>query len=476
MNIDFLKSIIYGQIYADTKTGYTPLDKIIIKKYNATRPFSNKKHICNAPFAALRFDLYGQVLVCCYNKTHVLGNYPGDSIVSVWNGDNAKKLRKHLANNDLTLGCHICRTQLMNNSFFSVKPRCYDHLRPLKKQPVLLEFELDNTCNLECIMCNGETSSMIRKGKPHKPLFKTKYDKNFLAQIKQLLPKIQQANFIGGEPLLIPVYFDIIEEIVRVNPKAKINISTNGTILNDRIKKILEAGNFDISVSIDSIDKGTYEFIRKNADFEKTFSNLKYFHNYCKQNKSYFSIWVCPLTVNRFEIPDIFDYFNKLTIPVYLNSVVDPINLSIASLHDNELQTLKKYYQSFEFKNKTKVTSENYCRFHEFINQINDWILLAEKKRIMRQNVDVENILTIILRNLEEYYCNKFSGEFDNQSHFVIASQKINSVLSHFKNEVILKEILIYLSNFNIMEFAQIIETKSEDFLIEYLNENFYSK
>jgi molybdenum cofactor biosynthesis enzyme MoaA len=449
---------------------YESLDKSIIKKYNASRGDFIKKYICNAPFTALRFDLNGRMLVCCYNQVHVLGYYPTDSILAVWNGEKAEKLRRHVAKNDLSLGCNICCNHLKNNSFFTVKSRLYDHLKPLKKQPVLLEFELDNTCNLECIMCNGEVSSMIRKKEAHPPTFTTKYDKNFLEQLKPFLSKIQLANFIGGEPLLIPMYFDIMEEIIRVNLKAKINISTNGTILNDRIKKLLENGNFDIAISIDSIEKETYELIRKNADFEKTFSNLQYFHDYCKHNGRHISIWVCPLVINRFEIPAIFEFFNKMNIPVYLNEVHNPRYLSISSLEENDLLELKNHYKSFVFTNNSSITYENANRFYEFVKQVDIWIQLSRNNKILFQNKNEEQIMSIILTKLEDYYKIKYAESPEKFRNTINeANVKFIKILSHFNDENMLKNVLFYILNFSTGEIALALETKDVGDILEHI-------
>lgn len=450
------------------KTKYIALDKSIVKKYNASRPFSDKKYICNAPFTSIFFNFYGEALACCLNKTMVLGNYATDTVESIWNSKNAKTLRKHIIKNDLNLGCNTCKAQILSNSFFSVKSRLYDHLTPKRKYPVLLEFELDNTCNLECVMCDGEFSSAIRKNELYKQPFVKKYGKDFIEKIKPVLPKIQQANFVGGEPLLIPAYHDIIEEIIRVNPRAIINMSTNGTILNDKIKKLLGSGNFDISLSIDSVNKATYESIRKNAVFEQTMANLRYFHKYCIEKKRYFGVWVCPLIVNRYEIPEIFEFFNNINVPVYLNDVVSPRKLSIASLQKEELSNLKKHYESYTFSGKTKIYEENQGRFNDFVLQLDEWIISAEKVELLSKEMDLKEIRDLIIKNLEQFYTKKFSGTNDEfQFFFNQAKQKVSKILATENN--FSKDTLIFLMNSDVDELSEFLETKTAEFIIGYI-------
>ena len=66
-----------------------------------------------------------------------------------------------------------------------------------------------------------------------------------------------ETDFLGGEPFLVSVYRRIWQVIGRVNPKTKVCILTNATILDDGIKTLLEGMNCWIHVSIDSFHKQT---------------------------------------------------------------------------------------------------------------------------------------------------------------------------------------------------------------------------
>jgi MoaA/NifB/PqqE/SkfB family radical SAM enzyme len=447
------------------------IPKRILRRYNDTRQKEHRRFICNAPFTSLRFNLKGQVLVCCYNRTYVLGNYPFDSLKAIWEGDKLKELQRNIKERKLNLGCQICREQIVNEYFSSVKTKLYDDLMPIKDFPLLLEFELENTCNLECIMCNGEVSSKIREKEGNNSISKKIYDRRFLEIIKPYLSNIQRANFIGGEPFLIPMYYEIVNEILTVNSGAIIHFSTNGTILNDRIRILLEKGNFEISMSVDSINKQTYEEIRRNASFELTFFNLKYFHDYCKRKNTNFCIWVCPLTVNRFEIPEIFEYFNRMNVSVYLNSVMDPQNLRIANLEMEELERLKNYYKSFVFISKTKVSLGNHSRFNDFVNQIDEYI--EDKKNILeflKDYQDIEQIRSFMMSKLEPYVkeCNEELSinlilDYDE------VNEKINEILRVFNDIGSLHEILVSFNYYATEEIVHFFKENSKHIICEYL-------
>ena len=113
--------------------------------------------------------------------------------------------------------------------------------------------------NLECIMCYGNFSSSIRKNREKLPSTPTVYDEKFLESLDPIIPDLKYVKFLGGEPFLINIYYEVWERIIECNPNCLIDVQTNGTILNDRVKDILERGNFRIGVSLDSLKKETYE-------------------------------------------------------------------------------------------------------------------------------------------------------------------------------------------------------------------------
>ena len=111
--------------------------------------------------------------------------------------------------------------------------------------PRVMEFELSNECNLECQMCNGNVSSSIRKRKDKLPPLPNPYDDAFVQQLEPYLPHLKEAKFYGGEPFLIPVYFQIWDKLAEVNPGCTIFLITNGTHWNNKIKSLVEKLNLD---------------------------------------------------------------------------------------------------------------------------------------------------------------------------------------------------------------------------------------
>ena len=63
------------------------------------------------------------------------------------------------------------------------------------------------------------------------------------------MPHLEEMKFLGGEPFMIGIYYDIWGEVARVNPGVKIRITTNATTLNPRTKTLLEKMGAGVEVT-----------------------------------------------------------------------------------------------------------------------------------------------------------------------------------------------------------------------------------
>jgi hypothetical protein len=133
----------------------------IISEYNAARgkPLSNT--ICHAPFSNMYFNVHGDCAPCWLTFISP-DSYPAKSIREIWFGEKYQNLRKHLLEYDLTHKCNVCLKNLHVGNYTSVLAKAYD-VNPIQEYPSMMELEIENTCNLECVMCIGELSSAIRK-------------------------------------------------------------------------------------------------------------------------------------------------------------------------------------------------------------------------------------------------------------------------------------------------------------------------
>ena len=376
----------------------------IIAAFNATRKIRNAI-LCYAPFVSMNFDQSGDITVCCFNRTFVLGTYPKDSVAQAWNSNKMKELQAAMKSNDAGKGCAQCTKMLQAGHYEGVLIQQFDHYATLspyaqKKKswlgfggqkteirlpdkdlyPTVFEFELSNTCNLECIMCGGKWSSAIRKNREHLPAIKSPYDEAFVEQIKEFLPRLQRANFLGGEPFMISIYYEILEAMIAKNPEIEVSITSNGTILNKRAQEILEKlPRCKVTLSVDSLKKETWEIIRRNGVFEDLQDNIIWL----LEQKKLVSFSVCPMIQNWEEIPSLIDFCERHQLDIFFNTVHEPLGgrkegihsgtaaalpeVSLSTLDENELSKIIRFYQLHQY-------SSRYQRpLNDLIHQLEFW-------------------------------------------------------------------------------------------------------
>jgi sulfatase maturation enzyme AslB (radical SAM superfamily) len=355
------------------------LDAEILTEYNKVRNTSHKAIFCHAPFTSINFEQNGNATVCCYNRAHVLGSYPQDSIEDMWFGRKAQQLRRALRANVLPAGCQICQDQFQARNFGGLRARFYDHLAREEyleaegrflPMPRVLEFETSNVCNLGCTMCNGFFSSTIRKHREHRPPLKSPYDERFVEQLAGFIPHLAEARFLGGEPFLIALYYRIWELIARLKPDIEVTIVTNGTILNPRVREILDRLKANINISIDSLDPENYQRIRVNARFDQVMENYRFFREYVESKKTSMTFNVCPMKDNWHELPDFLEFCNHHGITLFFNTVIYPEELSLRSMQRGQLTEVIERLSDVPLPETTDLHRSNKANYLDVIQQI----------------------------------------------------------------------------------------------------------
>lgn len=360
----------------------TMKDKII--EYNLQRKKGCDTTICHLPLRSLYFGFNGIVTACCFNRFYHLGKFPKNSIEEIIHSEKRKQLQLFLNNTDFSHGCHNCKEMISSRNYSSVGASFGDTLPDNGDLPTEMIFELDNTCNLKCMMCNAEYSSAhnggIRNCSP--------YDsEEFINQLKPFIPTLHYAKFLGGEPFLSDIYPKIWKEIREINPKCTIRLQTNGTVLTDSIKSTLENGNFLIGLSIDTINPEHYKEIRNGASLETTLKNLDFFDSINKKHGDYTYISVCPMKQNRFDIPELVDFCNNKGFFINFNNVKTE-GFTLNELSEQELNELCSYYKSNNHKGNNHIARTNYETFSCLIRRIESLKATArenEEKRIKEE-------------------------------------------------------------------------------------------
>jgi len=376
-----------NRIAFSLRKGNHPSYAAALMDYQLQRRTGPEKLLCHAPLRSVYFGFRGVVVPCCFNRETVYGTYPSNTVAEILNSNKRNKLQQILGNADFTAGCMHCLDLIESGNLEGVEANLYDGLKRNKGvNPGEMIFELSNTCNLECAMCEARFSSAIQHRQQGAVQEKPVYDKAFTEQLKPFLKNLEVAKFLGGEPFLINQYYDIWEHIIATNRKCTINLQTNGTIYNQRIESLLKRGRFQIGVSVDSLIKDRFESIRKNAVFEEVMANLDRFIAHTRSKGSFLNISVCPMQQNRDEIPQLVEFCNKKGVFVYFNTVYTK-SFNLRELDSTELYALKELYKSSPITGKGYVARRNKRSFGSLTQQIEEWYRrkLAEEDRCIKK-------------------------------------------------------------------------------------------
>lgn len=454
------------------KEQYNSLSPSLLDAYNQAQGREKDSHICYAPFGTMRFTLSGHVVACCYNKQYPLGKYPENSIHDIWFGSKISRLKDHLTNNSLSLGCQSCKSNLLSGSFNSVGAKHYDYLSPATNTyPKMLEFELANTCNLECIMCSGALSSSIRRNREHKPAYPSLYDQAFTDQLDEFIPHLKDAVFVGGEPFLIDLYYDIWERMILINSDINISVVTNGSILNNKVKTLLEKGNFSFRISIDSLQKDNYNQIRVNADFDVVMANFNYFLKYSTKRNTAININVCPMRQNWKEMPDYIRFGNKQNVSINMMTVKFPPHTSLWNLSTVELQEAISYLSEFSFPEESLVEKQNAHAYKTLIQQLKQWMLEAENKASTNLNtaIDLSGQKRIFYARIEQFVNNdnSITNKLEKQKMLNHYRQTVETVFRGLEGDELLWKSLVNINQLQIETIVEVMTVNSIDSLIE---------
>jgi MoaA/NifB/PqqE/SkfB family radical SAM enzyme len=336
---------------------------------------------CNAPFNNMYFTVQGFASPCWKLPGFVDSWSSFRSISDIWFGKEFGRYRDALKQNIFLNACKDCEKNIKDGVW--PLAAAYEEY-PVAKYPSLIELELSNQCNLECVMCSGELSSGIRKNREKKPPLRQVYDSTFVDQLREFVPHLTELRFNGGEPFAQKIVLDICDMVLEVNPNLKINFATNGTVYSKRVKKILEQNNAHINLSIDSLDPQRYSEIRINGKLEDVHTNFARYKKYCGTEKS-LCIMVNPMRNNWFEMVDFLKFTDTHEVFLWYNTIMYPEEWAIWNLPAAKIEEIyRELRRQLIDYGKHRPYTMYHITEHLIEHQIKNWW----KEALVRESSD----------------------------------------------------------------------------------------
>lgn len=325
----------------------------------------NLDNFCIVPFVQLNTRGKGDARVCCsiegvdrgipkhitvdeinketYNSDTEVFNMFNDSITDLWNSKFMKDFRMRMLNGEKIPNCNFCyrmeasglgskRTGKNKRFLDKVLPMLEDYYKTngyVDVMPQWWEIRLSTKCNLSCIMCSPNLSSMMykeytkwedkltRQMKGSLDIART-FGEEYLSESQyfkdQVIDNLQNVlymEFRGGEVFADKHSVDFMDQISRTEYAKNItlDISTNATLISEEIVDLLNRFKGGLlRFSIDAY-KDADELIRAHTDWNDVISSI---NNSTSLHENWETVTqTCLQTLNCIGITDLMQFFDN---------------------------------------------------------------------------------------------------------------------------------------------------------------------
>src|SRR5690606_17146978 len=133
-----------------------------------------------------------------------------------------------------------------------------DEFRLGLEAPICLTWELTYACNLSCVHCLSSSGRRDPRELTTQECFEV------IDELERL--QVFYVNIGGGEPMLRPDFFEILEYAAAHH--AGVKFSTNGTFIDRAAAERLASMDYlDIQISIDGADEDVNDLVRGEGSF-----------------------------------------------------------------------------------------------------------------------------------------------------------------------------------------------------------------
>lgn len=264
------------------------------KKYLLTE----SKSFCMLPWVHFTTSPSGDALPCCIAKTPIdefgfhrpLGNTTRESMIEIVNSKGMNQLRLDMLSDVKNPMCSTCHAHddLLLGSFRSSSNKQYSKhfdnvIASTNEDGSLSEFKMryfdirfSNICNFKCRTCGPDWSSQWEQENIKNNIYQHNIIKNnkkeFLEEVINQIPNIEEAYFAGGEPLITEEHYILLEEMIRQGrTDTVLRYNTNLSNLKFKNKDLMSlwkqfTNNIQIYASVDHYGERA-EYIRHGTDW-----------------------------------------------------------------------------------------------------------------------------------------------------------------------------------------------------------------
>ena len=406
------------------------------------------------PFTGLATREDGAVKVCC--RSQPVGWIQEQSMEEIWNNDTMQLVRKQVLCGERPDVCKPCFdledqgveslrlrhiAGIIPEARINLYPNALDKLTDNYTMPFefpTMEIKLNNLCNLKCRMCNPLDSTSWQDWDQIKSFYEK--ENNYLVptvaklvkkpgqymgpfddtdhwwnSFEKLLPHFRRVEFAGGEPLMDPQHYKILDMLKPYGKNIEIKYATNGTTLGISKGRTIHDywphfKSVAVNVSLDGIND-VYNYIRGNGNFSQIEANIKEIQKI--PNVSRVVGAFTAQAGNILQAAECIDYFiNEMNIVFYSHRVSYPNCLSAQVLPQELKDEAIKRLQAVE------------SRLFTFENIKNNSLLEKVTRQQIKDNINY-------LKARDQYYLWQEFLEFNKQLD-ITRNQNLLAVVPEF--------------------------------------------
>lgn len=301
------------------------------KKYEL---FAKNRNFCVLPWTGFELFTDGKVKTCSLGKT-TLGNVNSKPLQEILQGNEIKSIRKNMLENKPDSNCVMCQSRHIDDLKFNYLRDHYnakaindevDYMDTDNFQLRFLDLHWSNICNLKCVMCDADQSSMIAKEQniKHTPVNHDTITE-ILRWVKEEQEQLKEIYLSGGEPFYIPQNITLLKSITNKDLPLRINTNMHWSRDNRLFKELKNFRNVQLTMSVDAVGE-KFNYIRNGGNWKKFIENF----TYIKHNTN-FDIRVNMIfsVLNAVDVPENINFFlNENITNITINQLVNPVELA----------------------------------------------------------------------------------------------------------------------------------------------------
>ena len=339
--------------------------------------FRTNKNFCVVPWTNFEIFTDGDITTCSVGK-ETFGNVNETDIMEILTKNpTLKRIKTNMLNDRPDSNCIECQHRSITKENFSYLRDHYNYR--LAKEDIdyenienfdlrFIDLHWSNVCNLKCIMCNPDQSSLIAKAEN---VFISPVKKENIEKINQMVIKnqtlIKEIYMSGGEPFYIPYNHILLKQITNKDIPIRINTNMHWKPNNKLFQILKTFNNVQLTMSADALyDK--FNYIRNGSNWDTFMKNLRF----VKQNTN-FDIRVNTIfsVINAIDICNLikFFYFEEQIQDITINTLHRPKEIDSRNYPSNKkekiVNDIKELINTISTKHINLISNLKNC-----INQI----------------------------------------------------------------------------------------------------------